>query len=214
MGAEAERWAARTDAQVRGRALDELEIFVALSDTRATIAALRLYEVDKELRRVAAIAWQQGETGTLAIPRGGRPRPIPPSRGGLVIESMQAGSLEFFLAAGGEVIDVLTSRPTQALLALTSLLGNSAQLRVWLRRTLRRGQGQVDRSNKGDGPRGLGEPDMILLPGGEGDTDHGRLPDGVAVVRIAGETVEAAGRVVRLTRHYGDGTSDVWEVTG
>ena len=89
MGAEAERWAARTDAELGSRGPGELEVVVALADTRATIAALRLYEVDRELRRVAAIARGQGRGGRLVLREGSLPRPISPRKGGLVIEKME-----------------------------------------------------------------------------------------------------------------------------
>jgi hypothetical protein len=205
MGVEAERWATRTDAELRTRGPGDLLVGVSLFDVQATVAALRLYEVDRELRRVVAIGRRQDGAGPLIMRDGKLPRPIPVSRGGLLINEMAPGSLNFLLVATGGVMDILASRPTEALLALSELLGKGAKLQVWLhrrqQRTLQRAQPARD--------LGLGEPDMTLLGGHEGAPE--REP---AVLRQFGDDFEAGGRWIRLTRTYPDGTSDVWEVEG
>jgi hypothetical protein len=148
---------------------------------------------------------RQGSAGRLIVRDGQRPRPIPVSKGGLLINEMAPGSLNFLLVATGGVMDILASRPTEALLALSEQLGKGAKLQVWLHR---RQQRALQRAQPAP-HLGLGEPDMTLLGDHEGTSE--REP---AVLRQVGDDFEAGGRWIRLTRTYTDGTSDVWEVEG
>jgi len=135
-----------------------------MTSDQATLVALTLYDVDREIRRAAQVVRQEyavrssrAKTFAQAF------SPLPLSQGGLVIRDVVTRSPpDFVLVASGAVAQFLLSSPVQLILTAKELLswGGAVLIRVkrrgGLERTVISSSGAIDFKASADGVQ-LGE---------------------------------------------------------
>ncbi len=115
------------DARIRESEPVETELLWHSPTASAYRVGADLQELDRELRRAAAIVRDWHEDRPL-------PRPLPVQQGGLDIETSSAGSFDAVLQAVGAVSLVLLSDPVQLLLTAQALIAEPFSIKAWLKR--------------------------------------------------------------------------------
>lgn len=150
---------------------DGLEIELSFGGNQLTRTALFLTDLDRELRRAAALRSREVAFGS---GRYGLPRPIRTTTGGLELRRAESGSLEILLEPYGLVRDILLFEPLQIVMTLAGLFGGAVRARAWLRRR----RDQTSAVAPGDADRPLIDTAELVFP------ELGRvdfIPDGARV---------------------------------
>lgn len=148
-----------------------LEVALSFGGSQLTRTSIFLTDLDRELRRAAALRGREVPFGS---GRYGLPRPIRTPAGGLELRRAESGSLEILLEPYGLVRDILLYEPLQMAMTLAGLFGGAVRARAWLRR---RGDRQLGAA-PGDTDRPLLDTAEITFP------ELGRIefiPDGARV---------------------------------
>jgi hypothetical protein len=120
------------DEGLRDTSPEASYVVASWDPTNATLVSLRLYDLDRELRRAANLF--NAGLGRSGTPSGKRPSPLPIRQGGLEIQDVRMGSVDFLLVPFGLLEQVLASQPMAAFLALVDLAERGGHLRAWVRR--------------------------------------------------------------------------------
>lgn len=114
----------------------DIDLIIGSYSSQITYIGNLLVNTDREFRRAAAILEPRDPSVPYYLGRRyDRPRPIPPSQGGLQVEEAESGSLYLLAKAYGAVLALLASRPVAAFATVTTLgQGIGSVIRVWPRR--------------------------------------------------------------------------------
>jgi hypothetical protein len=136
-GAEGERLRG-LDEFIRSREIAQMVTVLTSDSPQLTDVGSILIRTDRELRRVAAILrptlFDEAAVSMDDAPSASLPRPIPTSRGGLLVAEAYTGSLHLIVEAYGQVESLFTSRPVSALVALEALSQGAGVIFGWFRR--------------------------------------------------------------------------------
>lgn len=136
---------------------DGLEVELSFGGNQLTRTSIFLTDLDRELRRAAALRGREVPFGS---GRYGLPRPIRTTAGGLELRRAESGSLEIILEPYGLVRDILLYEPLQIAMTLAGLFGGAVRARAWLRRRRDRPSGVAP----GNGDRPLLDTAEIAFP--------------------------------------------------
>jgi hypothetical protein len=148
--------AKRIDDELRATEANESFALVSVDSGRAYSVGQVLVELDRELRRAAALVQQSGKVESL-------PRPIPQREGGLEIIDAAPGSFDAIVQGVGVISVVLLSQPVQTLLTLSALIGKIRSIQVWLKQR----NDPLARISARDALHVLKEFDAYSIAGGE-----------------------------------------------
>ncbi len=109
-------------------------VLIVKSSRLISIGPVLTY-TDRELRRAVSILGPEPDEDEASYNFGSpgfRPRPIPASAGGLLVDDASAGSLNLIVEAYGAVLSLLQSQPVTALCTIFTLSQIPASIRTWI----------------------------------------------------------------------------------
>ncbi len=215
--------------ELDGRGDTEPEsIFLAVKvESRHVSHAVRAVDqVDRELRRIAALRYPRDQTRVIrpdgtwykGFPLGGSPRPLPVEQASLEIVEASVGSLDLLLVPVGLLVSLLASDPATAMANALQIMGGFARIKVFKSRvsdplsqiSARQALNVLAEFDRRPEVLAGGEPDADETVGSDESAPH-QIPRGF--VRMPDGTV-ISGRTITLVTRYPDGASDVIFVEG
>jgi hypothetical protein len=226
------------DQDIASRQPSNIGLTLTSRSSRMTNVGPLIITTDREFRRAVTIL--RSDSYDLGTESWNRPRPISPNYGGLELTGATPGSFHMLLAAYGEVLSLLTSKPLQALITVFALGQGFGSIRFWRRRkkdvlagmtarqaldVIKAYGGDSERLMQGDRPDleieiqqpeddAEGEDELFTHPELTEDIPTVAVPT-LATVRVSrsGEIVLRGSRITCILTHP-DGTQSVAYIDG